>query len=93
MYEKPDEHRPGHVSVSEARDALADILNRVAYGGERVRLVRRGREIAAVVPVRDAELLEAIEDEMDLAAVREVLADPESAQRIPWEEIRTGLDL
>jgi prevent-host-death family protein len=76
------------VSISAARDDLAQIVNRVAYGNERVRLVRRGRDLAAVVPTADLELLEALDDELDLAAARDALADPANAGRIPWEELR-----
>lgn len=79
------------VSISEARDGLAELVNRVAYARERVRLVRRGRELAAVVPMEDIELLEALEDELDLQAAREALADPANAGRIPWEDVRDRL--
>lgn len=80
-----------NVSISEARDGLAELVNRVAYAHERVRLVRRGRELAAVVPIDDIELLEALEDELDLDAARAALADPANAGRIPWEDVRGRL--
>jgi prevent-host-death family protein len=80
-----------NISISEARDGLAELVNRVAYARERVRLVRRGRELAAVVPMEDVELLEALEDEFDLEAAREALADPANAGRIPWERVRDRL--
>lgn len=76
------------ISVTEARDEFAELVNRVAYAGERVRVVRRGRELAALVPMEDVELLEALEDELDLAAAREALSDPANAKPIPWEQIR-----
>ena len=79
------------ISISEAREDFAELVNRVAYAHERVRLVRRGRDLAAVVPTEDLELLEALDDELDLAAAREALADPANAGRIPWEDIRAGL--
>ncbi|MBI2763528.1 MAG: type II toxin-antitoxin system prevent-host-death family antitoxin [Chloroflexi bacterium] len=79
------------MSVSEAREDFAELVNRVAYAGERVRVVRRGRELAAVVPVGDVELLEALEDELDLAAARDALADPANAQRLSLDEVRMRL--
>ena len=81
----------GSITVSEARQDFADLVNRVAYGKERVTVVRRGRDLVAIVPMSDVLLLEAIEDELDLAAAREALADPDSAQRIPWTELRARL--
>ena len=76
------------ISISDARDDFAELVNRVAYAHKRVRLVRRGRALAAVVPTEDLELLEALDDELDLAAARDALADPANAGRIPWEDIR-----
>ena len=93
MYESPNEHGAGHVSISEARQDFAELVNRAAYGGERVRVVRRGRAVAAIVPIEDVEALERLEDELDLQAALEVLADPENAVPIPWEQVKTELRL
>ncbi len=59
-----------NVSVSKIRDTLADALNRVAYGGERVILERRGRGVAALVSMQDLELLQEMENRSDLKAAR-----------------------
>lgn len=47
-----------NVPTVKAREHLADILNRVAYGKERIALTRRGKPLAAIVPIEDVELLE-----------------------------------
>ncbi len=93
MYETNDDHPAGHVSVSEARHDFAEIVNRAAYGGERVRVVRRGQAVAAIIPIEDLELLERLEDELDLEAAREALADPANAVPIPWEQVKAELGL
>ena len=54
------------IAVIDARKDLADVLNRAAYGKERVVLTRRGKDVAAIVPIDDLNILEAIEDHMDL---------------------------
>ena len=82
-----------NISVSDAREGFADLVNRVAYAHERVRVVRRGREIAAIVPIEDVELLERLEDEFDLEEARAVLADPESVNPIPWGQVKAELGL
>jgi hypothetical protein len=40
---------------------LADTVNRVAYSKERIILQRRGKGLAAVVPMEDLEILENLE--------------------------------
>lgn len=37
--------------MSAARDQLADLVNRIAYGGETVFLTRRGHRMAVLCPV------------------------------------------
>lgn len=44
--------------MTQARADLADLVNRVAYSGERVMLTRHGKPLAALVPVADLESLE-----------------------------------
>ncbi len=62
--------------ITEARDHLADLGNRVALRGERIVVERRGRSLFALVPMEDVDLLERMEDEWDLEAVRERLNEP-----------------
>jgi len=47
-------------AVTEARKEFADLVNRVAYTGERVALTRRGKVMAALVSAEDLELLESL---------------------------------
>jgi prevent-host-death family protein len=48
------------VPVTEARKDLAELVNRVAYGGERIPLSRHGKVVAAIVSAEDLELLERV---------------------------------
>lgn len=45
------------VSIAQARQSLSALVNRVAYGGERIVLTRHGRNIAAIVPMNDLRRL------------------------------------
>ena len=54
------------VDTVKLRAELSDVVNRVAFGKERVVLTRRGREIAVIMPVEDARLLEELEDASDV---------------------------
>ena len=79
--------------VSEARYDLAETLNRVRYKGERIVLHRRGKDVAALVPVEDLELLEELEDRIDLEAAREALKEAEKEGTISWSEVKKKLGL
>ena len=91
MYNSDNQHSKGHVGVSEARETFAELVNRAAYGHERVLVARRGRPIAAIVPIDDVEFIERIEDELDRQAALDALADPENAETIPWERVKANL--
>jgi antitoxin Phd len=66
---------PMGISITDIRDQLADALNRVAYGGERIVLERRGKGVAALVSMDDLELLQRLEDESDIKAARKALKE------------------
>ncbi|MFF7384698.1 type II toxin-antitoxin system prevent-host-death family antitoxin [Streptomyces griseoluteus] len=82
------------IPVTQARAELADLINRVVYGGERVVVTRHGRPLVALVSAADLERLEALdarEAERDeqvissVSGVREVSASP------PRERQRFGI--
>lgn len=77
-----------YVSTTQARENLADLLNRAAYRGERFIVDRHGKPLAAIVPVEDLERLEALEDAADLKAVAEVRED---AEYVDWERVKDEL--
>jgi prevent-host-death family protein len=77
------------VPISEARDHLADLGNRVALRGERLVVERRGKHLFALVPVEDLELLERLEDKMDLDAIRAAKDEP----TVPWAQVKKALGL
>ena len=84
---------PGERRISEARETFSTTINRVAFGHERVVLTRHGKRVAAVVPLEDLELLEAIEDARDLDEVRAALADPANRDRVGWDELKARVGL
>lgn len=43
--------------MSELRQSLGDLVNRAAYGGERIVLVSRGEPKAAIIGVEDLQQL------------------------------------
>lgn len=49
------------IPVTQAREELADLINRVAYGHERIVLTRHSRPVACIVPPEDLAQLEDLE--------------------------------
>lgn len=82
-----------HISTVEARDQFADLINRAAYGKERIVLTRRGKEVAAVVPIEDVRLLEELEGRLDLADARAALAEAQEHGTVTWEALKADLRL
>jgi len=46
------------IPVTQARDELAELINRVAYGHERIILTRHSKAVACLVPPEDLQRLE-----------------------------------
>lgn len=65
----------GHPPAGKAREEFADAINRAAFGNERIVLRRRGRAIAAVVPIDDLRVLEDLDDRADLLDAHAALAE------------------
>ena len=80
------------ITASEARDEFAEVINRVAYGGERVVIRRREKELAAVIPMEDLRLLERLieqeEDRIDVEEAEEIMAAIERGEEevIPLDQ-------
>ncbi|MDT0414995.1 type II toxin-antitoxin system Phd/YefM family antitoxin [Streptomyces sp. DSM 41982] len=49
------------IPVTRARAELADLINRVVYGEERVVVTRHGKPLAALVPAADLDRLAALD--------------------------------
>jgi len=80
------------VSVSEARQNLADLLGRAHFKGERIVVRRAGKDYAAIVSVEDLQLIEQLEDEIDAREAKRILAE-EADKAVPLDDVlaRHGL--
>ena len=69
----------------------AELVNEVAFRGERVMLQRNGNNVVGVVSAGDMELLELLEDQLDLDEARRRLAD--GKKPLSYAEARKSLGL
>ncbi len=79
------------MTAAKAREQFSSTLDRVAKKGERVVLERKGKRVAALVPLEDLELIERLEDEIDVREARKALAD--KSPSVPWEQVKRDLGL
>ena len=84
-------------TTSEAKANFEDIITRAARGKERILLSRRGRDVAAVVPLEDLKLIESIrkkiESQEDLKAARKSLKEFRNGKTISHEQLKKKLGL
>ena len=81
------------LTVSDAREDFAEIINRVAYRGERIVIHRHGKDVVALVPVEDVALLEALEDRVDIEQARTALAEARRKGTVSWDDVKAELGL
>src|SRR2546425_394376 len=85
---------PKRIPATQARDDLGNIVNRVAFGGERIVLERRGSDVAAIVSMDDLRRLEEFEDEYWTVQAEKALADAKRRRErpVPFEKIERQID-
>lgn len=83
----------GAITTVAARNHFSDLINRVAYGKDRVVLTRRRRPLAAMVPIEDIALLEEIEDREDLRVARARSRAADRKGTIPLAEVLKEFNL
>lgn len=83
------------LASGRVRQEFSETINRVAYGRERIILHRRGKSLAALIPIEDLRLLEALEDRLDIEEAERILAEARVKREKPivWERAKKRLGL
>ena len=87
---------PDALSVSEARQQLAEVIDRARAEHSPIYLARRGRRVAAVIDADDlAGILELAEDMADIRAAQAARDEMQATGEtpIPWEQVKADLGL
>ena len=83
------------LNVSKAREEFPELVNRAAYGNERTIVSRRGKDLAAIIPIEDLRLLERLAreemDRIDLADARAALKEAKRKGTIPLRDLMREL--
>lgn len=82
------------LAITDARGRLAEVVNEAAYAGQVTYLTRRGRRLAAIMPVEAAEAAERWEDQQLGKMADEAIEEMARAgqQPISLEQVRRELD-
>ncbi len=77
--------------ITAARDDLAEVVNRVAYTKERICLTRHGKDVACVVSMEEARLLDLIEERLDLSDALDALEEMKDEGPVSWDDLKSEL--
>ena len=81
------------MTVADARNDWAQLVNRAAYGKEQVVLTRHGRELVALVPVEDLHIANRLRRFVARKDVARALDDLDAGKATSWTQLRQELGL
>lgn len=68
------------VSLGDLRKDLGEVVNQATFAGQRTAVTRHGKTVAAIIPVEDLELLDALERQADLETLRQARAEDDGTR-------------
>lgn len=77
-----------YVNTIDAKEEFSELINRVSHNKERVILMRRGKEIAAIVPLEDFISLQKSQNKNDLMDAVEALQEARNEGTITLEDFK-----
>lgn len=80
-----------YISTIEAKEEFSELINRVSHHGERIVLTRRGKEVAAMVPLEDLLQLQKSQSQSDLEQAVEALKEARSQGTITLDLLKDEL--
>lgn len=79
------------VNTVDAKEQFVDLINRVAHNKERIVLTRRGKEVAAIIPIEDLTFLLESQDKQDLREAIDALKEVRSLGAVTLEQLKEDL--
>ncbi len=75
------------INTADAKEEFSELINRVAHNKERIILTRRGKDIAAIVPLEDLHLLQKSQSKNDLEEAASALQEARNQGTITLEDL------
>ncbi len=76
------------VSTADAKEQFSDLINRVSHNKECIIFTRRGKEIAAMIPMEDWQLLQTLQDKSDLQQAVEALQEARAQGTVTLDALK-----
>jgi prevent-host-death family protein len=79
------------MTTIQAKEDFSELINRVSHNKERVILIRRDKEIAAIIPIEDFALLQTSLDKNDLQEAAEALKEARQLGTISLDDLKAEI--
>lgn len=76
------------MNTADAKEQFTDLINRVVHSKERIILTRRGKEIAAIIPLEDLQVLQESQDRQDLRDAIDALKEARDVGAMTLEQLK-----
>ena len=89
-----DDPADDKLTTRHASEHLDELVDRAVRGKERLILTRRGKSLAAIVPMEDVKRLQELEDAQDIADAEAALKEADEKGTVSWSELKKtcGID-
>lgn len=79
------------MTTIQAKEDFSELINRVSHNKERVILIRRDKEIAAIIPIEDFALLQTLLDKNDVNEASEALKEARQLGTISLDDLKAEI--
>ncbi len=80
-----------YINTVEAKEEFAELINRVSHHKDRIILLRRDKEVAAIIPIEDLQSLQVCKDKSDLDEAVSALNEARKQGTLPLEALKETL--
>ena len=77
----------------DAKENFTEVLNHVSHSKERVILTRRGKPVAAIVPLEDLQFLDSEQDKVDVREALDALKESKTGSTVTLENLKDDLGI
>lgn len=81
-----------YMNTIDAKENFADLISRVSHHKEHIVLTRRGKEVAAIIPIEDFTFLQSSQNKHDLDEATAALKEAREKGTIALDDLMDNMD-